>query len=51
MAQLERVRAIVEQRWSLKEESEVEEDRDDKKGFKDGPGENQEKETPLSTSY
>ena len=51
MAQSEKVGAMVEQRQCLKEESEVEEDRDDKEGFKDGSGENQEEETPLSTSY
>ena len=46
---------MVEQRWgskkglqSHKEESEVEEDRADKEGSEDGPGESQKKETLLS---
>jgi len=51
MAQLERIGAAIEQRWSLEGEVEKEESRDDVKGSEDGPGESQEEGTPSSTSY
>ena len=35
MAQLERIEAVVEQRWSLEGENKEVESGDDKKGFKD----------------
>jgi len=50
MAQLERIRAAIEQRWSLKGENKKEESGDDNEGSNDGPGESQEKGTSLSTS-
>ena len=39
MAQLERIRAAMEQRWSLKKEKEKEKSGDDMKGSKNGPKE------------
>ena len=51
MAQLERIGAMMEQRWSLKGEDGKEESRDNVEGSKDGPRESQEEETPSSTSY
>ena len=39
MVQLERIRAVMEQRWGSKGESRKEENRDDVEGSKDGPGE------------
>ena len=48
MAQLERIGAMMEQRWGSEEESRKEENRDEEEGSKDGPGESQEKGTPLS---
>ena len=58
MAQLERIGAIIEWRWSLKEdpqgyrkESEIEEDGDDKKGSENNPRESQEEGTLLPASY
>ena len=48
MAQLAKIGAVIEQRWGSKEESEIEEDRDDDKGFKDGSGESQKERTLLS---
>ena len=45
-AQLERIGAAMEQRWSSEEES-----RNDVEGSKDGPGESQEGGTLSSTSY
>ena len=48
MAQLERIRAMLEQKWSL--EGEKEESRDGEKGSKEGPRESQKKRTLLSTS-
>jgi len=48
MAQLERIRAAMEQRWSSEEESRKEENGDEEEGSKDGPRESQEKRTPLS---
>ena len=50
MAQLERIGAMMEQRWSLEGEIRKEESRDDAERSKDGPGESQEKGTPLSVS-
>ena len=58
MAQLERIGAIIEWRWSLKKnpqgyrkESEIEEDGDDKKGSENNPRESQEEGTLLPASY
>ena len=48
MAQLAKIGAVIEQRWGSKEESEIEEDGDDDKGFKDGSGESQKERTLLS---
>ena len=48
-AQLERIGAVLEQRWGLEEESKKE-NRDEEEGSKDGPGESQEGETPSSAS-
>ena len=50
-AQLERIGAAMEQRWSLEEENVKEESGNNVEGFKDGPGESQEEETLLSASY
>ena len=50
MVQLERIGAMMEQKWSLEKENEKEESGDDEKGFKDGPGEIQEEGTLLSIS-
>ena len=47
MAQLERIGAVMEQRWGSEEESRKE-NRDEEEGSKDGPGESQKGETPLS---
>ena len=49
-AQLERIRAAMEQRWGSEGESRKEENRDDAEGSKDGSGESQERGTPLSAS-
>ena len=49
MAQLERIGAVMEQRWGSEEESRKE-NRDEEEGSKDGPGESQEGRTPLFTS-
>jgi len=49
-AQLERIRAAMEQRWGSGEESRKEENRGDEEGSKDGSGESQEEGTPSSTS-
>ena len=48
-AQLERIGAVLEQRWGLEEESKKE-NRDEEEGSKDGPGESQEGGTPSSAS-
>ena len=48
-AQLERIEAVLEQRWGLEEESKKE-NRDEEEGSKDGPGESQEGGTPSSAS-
>jgi len=50
MAQLERIRAAMEWRWSLEGEVGKEENGDDAEGSKDGPGESQEEGPLLSTS-
>jgi len=50
MAQLERIGAAMEQRWSLEEEVVKEENRDEEEGSKDGPRESQEEGTPLFAS-
>jgi len=47
-AQLERIRAAMEQRWGLEGESGKEESGDDVEGSEDGPGESQERGTPSS---
>ena len=46
-AELERIGAMIEWRWSSEEES-GKENRDEEEGSKDGPGESQEGGTPLS---
>ena len=50
MAQLERIGATMEWRWSSEKESRKEESGDDVEGSKDGPGESQEEGTRLSAS-
>jgi len=50
MAQLERIRAVMEQRWGSEGESGKEENRDDTEGSEDGPGESQKKGTLSSAS-
>jgi len=50
-AQLERIGAVMEQRWGLEGESGKKENRDDAEGSKDGPRESQEEGTPSSASY
>jgi len=50
-AQLERIGAVMEQRWGLEGESGKEENGDDAEGSEDGPGESQEEGTLSSTSY
>jgi len=49
-AQLERIGATMEWRWSLEGEDGKEESKDDVEGSEDGPGESQEKRTPSSAS-
>jgi len=49
-AELERIGAVIEQRWGSEEAIEKEESRNDTEGSKDGPGESQEERTPSSTS-
>ena len=51
MAQLERIGAVMEQRWSLEEEVRKEKSGDDAEGSEDGSGESQEEGTLSSTSY
>jgi len=48
MAQLERIGAAMEWRWSLEEEVGKEESGDDAEGSEDGPRESQEEGTLLS---
>jgi len=50
IAQLERIGAMMEQRWGSEEESRQEENRGDEKGSEDGPRENQKEKTLSSTS-
>jgi len=50
-AQLGRIGAAMEQRWSLKGVVGEEESGDDAEGSEDGPGESQEKGTLSSASY
>jgi len=49
-AQLERIRAAMEWRWSLEGEVSKEESGDDMEGSEDGPGESQGEGTLSSTS-
>jgi len=49
-AQLERIGAIMEQRWGLEGESRKEENGDDAEGSENGPGESQKEGTLSSTS-
>jgi len=49
-AQLERIGAVMEQKWGSEGESGKEEDGDDAEGSEDGPRESQEEGTPLSAS-
>jgi len=49
MAQLERIGAMMEQKWGSEEESRKE-NGDEEEGSEDGPGESQEEETPSFTS-
>ena len=48
-AQLERIRAAIERKWGLEEESRKE-NGDEEEGSKDGPGESQVGGTPSSAS-
>jgi len=50
MAQLKKIGATIEQRWSLEGAVRKEESRDDVEGSEDGPGESQEERTPLFVS-
>jgi len=50
MAQLERIRTMMEWRWGFKEENKKEESRDEEERSEDAPRESQEKRTPLSIS-
>jgi len=50
MAQLERIGAMMEQRWGSEGESRKEENGDDAEESEDGPRESQEEGTPSSTS-
>ena len=50
MAQLERIGATMERRWSLEGEVRKEENGDEEEGSEDGPGESQEEGTLLSAS-
>jgi len=49
MAQLERIGAMMEQRWGSEKES-GKENGDEEKGSEDGPRESQEEKTLLSAS-
>ena len=51
MAQLERIGAVMEWRWSLEGEVGKEESGDDAEGSEDGPRESQEEGTLLSAFY
>ena len=50
MAQLERIGAVIEQRWSLEGENGKKESEDNKEGSKNGLRKSQEEETLLSAS-
>ena len=50
MAQLKRIRAMIEQRWGWEGENRKEKSGNEEKGSKDGPRESQEEGTPLSIS-
>ena len=50
MAQLERIGATMEQKWSLEGAVRKKKSRDDVKGSEDGLGESQEEGTPTSIS-
>jgi len=50
MAQLERIGAVMEQRWGFEGENEKKENRDGKTGSEDGPKESQEEGTLSSAS-
>ena len=50
MAQLERIRAMIEWRWDSEGENKKKKNRDDKGGSKDGPRESWEEGTLSSTS-
>ena len=50
-AQLERIGATMEWRWSSEEAVRKEEGGDDIEGSENGPGESQEEGTPSSASY
>jgi len=49
MAQLEKIGAVIEQRWSLEAESRKE-NGDEEEGSEDGPRESQEEGAPSSAS-
>jgi len=51
MAQLERIGAMMEQRWSSEGKFRKEESKDDVRRSENGPGEIQEERTLSSTSY
>ena len=51
MAQLERIEAMMEQRWSSEGGNRKEDSRDEERGSEDGPRESQKEGTLLSTSY
>ena len=51
MAQLERIRAAIEQRQGLERENKKEESGDEEERSKDGSGESQEEVTLSSASY
>ena len=48
---MERIGAMMEQRWGSEEESRKEENGDEEEGSKDGPRESQEEGILLSTFY
>ena len=50
-AQLERIRAAMEQRWGLEGKNKKEESGDGEEGSEDGPGETQEEGTLLSAFF
>jgi len=49
-AQLERIGAMLEQRWGLEGENKKEESGDEEEGSENGPGKSQEEGTLLSAS-